>query len=261
MDVLGAIPQSNLAEGVAAPLLEGDPSPAVSAPAPIFSKKRAQTQRRLYDEAVRMLWSSYQLASAERGIRSLLVTSAMPEEGKTTITTRLAAINATHGRRTLLIDADLRRPSAHRQTQVTLCPGLAEVSRGESSWRNAVVQSGLEPQLDVLPAGVASARSCDEMMQLLPRILAEAAADYDLILVDGPPLLAFADPLHMASAVDGVLVVVCAEKTNRRAIGLMLQTLKRVRANLIGIALNRVANAPDKSSYAYRYYGNDANAA
>ena len=261
VDVLGAIPQSNLGEIVTAPLIEGEKPTVVRRSAALPTNKRSVAQRRLYDEAVRKLWSSYQLASAERNIRSLLVTSAMPEEGKTTITTRLAAINATHGRRTLLIDADLRRPSAHRHTQVTLCPGLAEVSRGESTWRNAVVQSGLEPQLDVLPAGAASARSCDEIMQLLPRILAEAGKEYDLILVDGPPLLAFADPLHMASAVDGVLVVVCAEKTNRRAVGLMLQTLKRVRANLIGVALNRVVSPADKSNYAYRYYGNDANAA
>ena len=124
-----------------------------------------------------------------------------------------------------------------------------------------MVQSGLHPLLDVLPAGAASARSYDDIAHLLPRILAEAGADYDLVLVDGPPLLSFADPMHMASVVDGVLVVVSAEKTSRRSVALMLQTLKRVRANLVGIALNRVELASDAGAYGYKYYNDDANAA
>lgn len=264
VDVLGSIPRCNLTEQPTTPLLEGD---AITTPitlpvgTPALTKKRSMVQRRIYDEAVRMLWSSFQLASVERGIRTMLVTSAIPEEGKTTLTTRLALIHATHGRRTLLIDADLRRPSAHRHVHVALCPGLAEVSRSETTWRAAVVSSNLHPQLDILPAGAASARSCDDIAQLLPRLLMEAGSEYDLILVDGPPLLAFADPLHMACAVDGVLVVVCAEKTNSRTLALTLQTLKRVRAHLVGVALNRVAPPSKSSDYAYRYYNERIEAA
>ena len=268
--VLGAVPVCNLAEPSEPTLIEASGQEksrqAFAAPVSIFSKKRQLHQRRLYDEAVRMLWSGFQLAGSEsaggaRGVRSLLVTSAMPGEGKTTLTAKLATIHAMHNRRALLIDADLRRPTAHRHTHVPLCPGLAEVSRGEHTWRDAVVQSGLNPMLDVLPAGAASARSYDDIAHLLPRILAEAGADYDLVLVDGPPLLSFADPMHMASAVDGVLVVVSADKTTRRAVASMLLTLKRVRANLIGIALNRVATPSEAATYGYKYANDDANAA
>ena len=261
-EVLGVLPKCDLpAESFVPATEEWLPKPIVQVPktgfsAPVFSSKRQQAQRALYEEAVRMMWSSFQLATVERGIHSLLITSAMPEEGKTTLTTRLALVHAGHDRRTLLIDADLRRPSAHRYTHVPMCPGLAEAVRGDDTWRAFVVQSSLHSQLDVLPAGALSARSCDDLSQMLPRILAEAECEYDLILVDGPPLLAFADPLHMASAVDGVIVVVCAEKTSRKAIGLMLQTLKRVRANLLGVALNRVSEAGTSTSYSYRDYTN-----
>ena len=266
-EVLGVLPRCDMTADTFLALDAGAtmPQPIIQVPKsplrPVFTSKRQSAQRGLYEEAVRMMWSSFQLATVEQGIHSLLITSAMPEEGKTTLTTRLAMVHAAHDRRTLLIDADLRRPSAHRYAHVPMCPGLAEVVRGDDSWRAYVVQSDLHPQLDVLPAGAVSARSCDDLAQVLPRILAEAEADYDLILVDGPPLLAFADPLHMASAVDGVIVVVCAEKTSRKAISLMLQTLKRVRANLIGVALNRVTDSGTSTSYAYRDYTNRAEAA
>ncbi len=267
-EVLGVLPHAELTSDSFLALADsGDPKTnIVAVPKPLFSlpasqAKRQESQRALYGEAVRMLWSSFQLATTGRGVKSLLVTSAMPEEGKTTLATRLAMVHAGHGRRTLLIDADLRRPSAHRYAHVPMCPGLSEAMRGNDFWRAYVVSSGLHPQLDVLPAGAISSRSCDDLSQMLPRLIAEAQEDYDLILVDGPPLLAFADPLHMASAVDGVLLVVCADKTTRKALNVTLRTLKRVRANLIGVTLNQVKQTETSASYSYRDYSSRPEAA
>ena len=269
-EVLGVLPKCELTsdsfltmgdDGEATTSIVAVPKPIFSMPTPTPHEKRQEAQRALYSEAVRMLWSSVQLATRDRGVRSLLVTSALPEEGKTTLATRLAVVHANHQRRTLLIDADLRRPSAHRYAHVKMCPGLSETMRGEDYWRAFVVRSALNPQLDVLPAGAASARSCDDLSQILPRIMAEAQEDYDLVLIDGPPLLAFADPLHMASSVDGVILVVCAEKTTREALNLTLQTLKRVRANLIGVTLNQVRQTENVASYSYSDYSSRPEAA
>ncbi len=267
-EVLGVLPHCELtSESFLALADTGGMKPSIVAvPKPIFSipasaSKRKDAERALYSEAVRMLWSSFQLATRDRGVKSLLVTSAQPEEGKTTMATRLALVNASHNRRTLLIDADLRRPSAHRYAHVPMCPGLADAMRGKDYWRAFVVESGLHSQLDVLPAGAVSGHSCDDLSHELPRIIAEAQADYDLILIDGPPLLAFADPLHMATSVDGVLLVVCADKTTRKSLNLTLRTLKRVRANLIGVALNQVKQTDTSASYSYRDYSSRPEAA
>jgi capsular exopolysaccharide synthesis family protein len=214
-----------------------------------ISSSRQKLQKQAFDESIRMLWSSFQLANPQHCVRSLMMTSAMPEEGKTTLTTRLALENANHKRRTLLIDADLRRPSAHRHAGVPMSPGLANAVRHEADWRQFVTPSGLHVNLDVLPAGVALPESYTELAAVLPKLLAEAQTDYDLVLVDAAPLLAFAEPLHIASTVDGVIVVVCAEKTSRRAVSSMLHVLKRVRANVVGIVLNRANSDVGGTSY------------
>jgi capsular exopolysaccharide synthesis family protein len=205
-----------------------------------------------YEESIRTLRNSILLADFERRLRSLLVTSAAPGEGKSTIAAHLALAHAAQGRRTLLIDGDLRRPSVHRRFGVASSPGLSSLLVGEIFWRGAVVPSGVHPQLDLLPAGPPSRRASDLMGTSLRDLLEEAGRLYDLILVDGPPLLGFAEPLEMATAVDGVLVVARAGETSRKAVRAVLTTLRRVRAEVTGVVLNEVRS---DLSDGYSYYG------
>jgi polysaccharide biosynthesis transport protein len=104
----------------------------------------------------------------------------------------------------------------------------------------------------VLPAGTASRRASDLIGSMMIDILDEAEKEYDLIFVDAPPLLGFAEALQIAKAVDGVVVMARAGQTSRRAVASVLATLKRLRANTIGLVLNEV----DKNStHGYYYYG------
>jgi capsular exopolysaccharide synthesis family protein len=273
VDVLGVIPQIvSKPKLLSAPIearsniqttSEVAPTPggevAIS-PSPLYvlpNEKMTRIRLRQYEESLRMLWSSFQLSSEDNSIKSMMITSAMPEEGKTTITMQIAAIHAMHGRKTLVIDADLRRPGAHRLANVVLTPGLGDVVQSKEDWQDYVVPSAGHPNLYILPAGTASARSCDEIVRLLPRLFAEAERDYDLILVDAPPLLSFSESLHIASSVDGVMVVVCADRTRRHSLGTVLNTLKRLRANTIGVAINKIEVNQQPDSYKYlQYYGN-----
>jgi capsular exopolysaccharide synthesis family protein len=207
-----------------------------------------------YEESIRTLRNSILLADFERRLRSLLVTSAAPGEGKSTIAAHLALAHAAQGRRTLLIDGDLRRPSVHRRFGVASSPGLSSLLVGEIFWRGAVVPSGVHPQLDLLPAGPPSRRASDLMGTSLRDLLEEAGRLYDLILVDGPPLLGFAEPLEMATAVDGVLVVARAGETSRKAVGSVLTALRRLRAEVVGLVLNEVHKELSESYYYYGYY-------
>jgi succinoglycan biosynthesis transport protein ExoP len=207
-----------------------------------------------YEESVRRLWSSFKLSNASGTFHSLMVTSGMPGEGKTTVSIQLALANARHDLKTLLIDADLRRPSTHRNLGLSMTPGFADALADVGKWRNSVRQSELDPNLYVLTAGTAREGSLDKLGRTLPELLSLAEREFDLIIVDSPPLLAFAEPLHMATAVDGVLVIACADKTSRSALYSVLRTLQRLRSNVVGITLNQVQGGQNAGYYDYRQY-------
>jgi capsular exopolysaccharide synthesis family protein len=206
-----------------------------------------------YEEAIRTLRNSILLTDFDRRLRSILLTSASPSEGKSTVAAHLAATHASQQKRTLLIDGDLRRPSVHRLYQVPNTIGLSNVLLQQISWRDAVIRIDSPQGLDVLPAGPATRRASDLIGMGLADLIEEATREYDLVVLDAPPLLGFAEPLQMATAVDGVIVVARAGDTSRKALGTVIGTLKRLRANLVGVVLNEVHR--EVSAGYYYYYG------
>jgi capsular exopolysaccharide synthesis family protein len=208
-----------------------------------------------FDEAIRTLRDSILLSDPIRRPHTLLVTSAVPREGKTTTSTRLAVAHSLQMRKTLLIDADLRRPGVHDRFGLKNEIGLSSVVHGKSEWRQAVQRVEDYPDLAILPAGPASRRAADRVGAVLEEVLEEARQEYDLIIVDSPPLLGFAEPLQMAAIVDGVVVVTLAGQTSRTAVASVLSNLKRLKANVIGVALNEVREDMSDRYYYYGYYG------
>ncbi len=226
--------------------------------------KKAQTHSNLppvsgyegissYEEAIRTLRHSILLPDFDRTVKSLLITSATPGEGKTTAVIHLAIAHAEQGKKTLIIDADLRRPTVHKKLNLSGSPGLSNVLLGELSWKDTVARTEHWPGLDILPAGMASRRASDLVGSMMVDILDEAVKEYDLIFVDAPPLLGFAEAMQVATAVDGVVVMARAGQTSRKAVSTVLATLTRLRANVMGIVLNEV----DKNSSHGYYYYND----
>ena len=209
-----------------------------------------------YEEAIRTLRNSILLTDFDQRLRTILVTSAAPSEGKSTIAIHLAIAHAQQRRRTLIIDGDLRRPSVHKRFGVQATVGLSDAVVGRGNWREAVVRLSELEDLHVLPAGRNSARRAADFIGTgLDGILDEAAREYDLVIIDAPPLLGFPEPLQMAAMVDGVVVVTKAAQTSRRAVASVLQTLARLRANVIGLVLNEVTReTSDKYYYYYSYY-------
>ncbi len=206
-----------------------------------------------YREAVRALRNSIFLVDFDRRIQSLLITSGSPGEGKSTVAAHLAITHAAQHQRTLLIDGDLRRPSLHKRFQVSGAMGLSTVLLSGMPWRDAVLRPAGTMQLDILPAGPPSHRAAGLLGQCLAQLLDEAATEYDLVVLDAAPLLGFADPLEMAAAVDGVVVVTRAGQTTRKAVAGVLAALTRLRANTLGIVLNEVRQDTSES---YSYYSN-----
>jgi capsular exopolysaccharide synthesis family protein len=207
-----------------------------------------------YEEAIRTLRHSILLPDLDRSVKSLLITSATPGEGKSTAIIHLAIAHAEQGKKTLIIDADLRRPSIHKKLNLNGSLGLSNVLLGEFRWKETIVKNEQWPDLDVVPSGTASRRASDLVGSMMMDILDEASKEYDLILVDAPPLLGFAEAMQVAKSVDGVVVMARAGQTSRRAVATVLATLKRLRANIIGLVLNEVDRGSTNDYYYYSDY-------
>jgi succinoglycan biosynthesis transport protein ExoP len=219
------------------------------------TKGSASGSLTLFEESMRTLHSSILLSDLDHSIRSLLVTSTAPGEGKSTTAAYLAISNAEQGHSTLLIDGDLRRPSIHRIFGVSATVGLSSVLLEQTPWKQAVAKLESHPNLDILPAGPSSRRAPDLVARGLEAVVEEAGREYSMIVIDSPPFLNFAEPLRMSTIVDGVLLVTVAGQTNRQAVASVVATLKRVRANMVGLVLNKVTKDLTEHYHYYGYYG------
>jgi capsular exopolysaccharide synthesis family protein len=218
--------------------------------------KAADRRFSTYEEAIRTIRNSILLTDFDRRIKSLLFTSATASEGKSTTAAHVAAAHAEQGNRTLLVDCDLRRPSQHRIFGLAQGAGLSNVLNGEMGWRDAIVKpaaSGLP--LDLITAGPPSRRAADRIGTLLGEFMEEMAKEYDLIVLDAPPLLGFAESLQLAASADGVVVLTRAGETSRKAVAAALSTLAHLRAKVIGLVLNQVKKHHSDHYYYYGYYG------
>lgn len=210
-----------------------------------------------FDEAVRTIRNSILLTDFDRRLRTILLTSASPSEGKSTVAAYLALVHAEQGHRTLLIDGDMRRPSVHKFFDIANTTGLSRVLAKEANWKDVIVKPKADVELYVLPSGPATRRAPDLIGPGLPLLLDEAREAFDLIILDAPPLLGFPEPLQMAASADGVLIVTRAGQTDRKAVAVVLSTLNELRANVIGVVLNEVRKDLSSSYYyyGYGYYG------
>jgi capsular exopolysaccharide synthesis family protein len=213
-----------------------------------------------YEEAIRMLRNSVLLSNFDSRLRSVLFTSAAPGEGKTTTAIHLAIAHAEQGKRTLLIDADLRRPTIHKKLGINSEIGLSSVLTGEAKCFEAITPIDGVPNLDVLTAGPSSRRAADVIGAGMADLLDELASKYDLTIIDAPPMLGFAEPMQLARTTDGVVVVAVSGETNRKAIAAVVSTLQRLRANVLGLVLNRMTKEGGNGYYYYysrydKYYG------
>ncbi len=222
----------------------------------VGTSPRNDRQISTYDEAIRTLRSSILLTDFDRRLRTLLFSSATASEGKSTTAAHLAYTHAEQKKRTLLIDCDLRRPSQH---QIFGLPasrlGLSNVINGEMTWQKALLTMETNPYLDVLTSGPPSRRAADLVGPSMPDLLEEMTKIYDLIILDGPPLLGFSETMQVASAADGVVVITQAGETSRKAVGTAVTTLRQLRANLVGLVLNQVKERHSDHYYYYGYYG------
>jgi capsular exopolysaccharide synthesis family protein len=252
-DVIGTMPIDRLSAQLPKRLATVPTAAIVAKEAANGSRKGYGRSASDFEEAVRTIRNTILLSDFEGRLRSIVVTSAAPGEGKSTIAAHLAIANADRGKKTLLVDGDLRRPSMHSKFGLTPREGLSNVLTGELAWRDVILPIEGRPNLSLLPAGLGSHRAADLIGPRLATLLDEFAKEFDLVILDSPPLLGFAECLQMATAADGVLIISQAGETRRKAVAEVISMLDRLRANIVGVVLNQVGQ--DTFADSYSYYG------
>jgi capsular exopolysaccharide synthesis family protein len=205
-------------------------------------------------EAFRLLRTNLEFAGVDRPIRRLLVTSAGPSEGKTTVAVNLAAIMAQGGKRVVLVDADMRRPKVHRFLGLSNKVGLSDLFRGAVAFRMVTQQIEEVDTVSVLTSGSLPPNPTELLGSArMEQILQEAEKDADIVIIDSPPSLV-ADVQVLAGKVDGVVMVVHPGHTQEDGAVATLEMLNRAGARTLGVVLNRIPR--DRADYygGYRHY-------
>lgn len=200
-------------------------------------------------EAYRTLRTSIQFLGLDRDLKTILITSAGPNEGKSTTLANLAVTFAEAGRDVIAVDCDLRRPSLHTLFDVPNDRGLTTAISDEIPLSEVLISTSV-PHLRVLPSGIVPPNPSEILgSQRMDRVIAGLRDLADIVLFDAPPTIAVTDAAVLGVKVDGVLLVVSAGKTKRdhavRAKGL----LEKVNAKVLGVVLNNVKF--DGSLYQY----------
>jgi len=208
-----------------------------------------------FDEGVRHLRGYLMLSEQSNAPKSVLITSALPGEGKSTLALSLAMAHAEQGKRTLLIDADLRQPAIERLVRLDPDAGLAEVLAHRSHWSSATRSVPGRPNLSVLGSGLPLPLALALIGPQMRGILDQATLDFDLVVLDSPPLLGCAETLELAAAADLAVLAVRSGQTPMKSLAVAVETLRRVSVPIAGIVLNESAIATDATHKAYaRYY-------
>ncbi len=219
------------------------------------SPKSYYTTGSLFLESFRSLYTNIRLLSPDDEIRSIVISSSMPSEGKSTVSVNLAQAAAALGKRVLLVDGDLRRPKIHTQLQISNALGMSNLITSDLSVDKVIQRSQIEPTLSILTAGqvppdptrLLSSQKMQSLMQLFQET-------YDLVIYDTPPLIGIVDAKIIASETDGMIMVVGLDKTKSSTLTQALELLSNSPIVIFGIIANGSKDYAASLSNTYKLY-------
>ena len=205
-------------------------------------------------EAYRSLRTSM-LFSSDKEIKSILVSSAGPGEGKTTTVANLAITYANLGKNTLLVDTDLRRPVVHKVFNLEREPGVTNYLSGQTHDHKSLVQQTEIENLSIITSGVIPPNPSEMLgSNRMIDFVKSLENEYDMILFDSPPLVAVTDANMISKEIDRIVLVIKVGQTDKKAFHHTIVNLKNIVAPLGGIIMNAVTNKSSYGSYYYYYY-------
>jgi capsular exopolysaccharide synthesis family protein len=205
-------------------------------------------------ECCRSLRTNVMFSAADRTLKTIVVTSANPREGKTTSVMYLGTTMAQTGQKVLLVDTDMRRPRLHTSTSVPRNTGLSNLILGDQEFDDVIKATEID-NLFVLPCGPLPPNPAELLMgKRFEHVLEELQKRFDRIILDSPPVQAVTDAVILSQQADGVIFVVRAGKTLRDEIKRSVKQIRDVSGHVFGVLVNEF-DATDRSGYYYNYYG------
>ena len=235
----------------------------------IAAKRLALTSSREVFELVTQVRPQSQMAESYRALRTslllsnlgappkvIMVTSARPQEGKTTTSINSAIVLAQKGVRVLLVDADLRRPSVHKTLGMGPRSGLSNVLTGNATLEQAITVSPILPNLFILPAGSPPPNPAELLASANMRdVLNELREQFDHVVIDTPPTLSVTDAVVLSPRMDAIILVIRSGQTTKQALRRARDILMQVNAKVTGVLLNAVDLTSPDYYYYYEYQG------
>jgi succinoglycan biosynthesis transport protein ExoP len=216
----------------------------------------AEHPRSPISEAFRTLRTNLDFAAIGRPLRTILITSAAPTEGKTTVAVNLAAAMVQGERKVALVDADLRRPKIHGYFNIHNRSGLTDLIRQPNGYQG-VVKSWGQSMVTIIPSGSLPPNPAELLgSERMNHILEKLEEKHDVVLVDSPPFIV-TDPIILSAKVDGVILVIEPGKTRIDAAQAVLEQLQRAEARVLGVVLNPVSSKDAHYYGKYHYYTQD----
>lgn len=205
----------------------------------------------LLAEAYRGLRTSLEYSSVDKKLKTIVVTSSNPGEGKSTVSTNLAFVLSQGGKKVVIIDADLRKPTIHKKLKLDNTEGLTDLLIGKRNINQ--VSKAVDENINIITAGkktpnpaeMVSSKAMEELIQFLKE-------EYDYVIIDTPPVRNIGDGVILAAKADGVILVVRAGQTKSGDIVKGYKELEKVKANIVGSVLNAIEKRRD--GYYYYYY-------
>ncbi|MEH7383518.1 CpsD/CapB family tyrosine-protein kinase [Bacillus sp. JJ1533] len=202
-------------------------------------------------EQYRTIRTNIQFSTVDEEVQTIMVTSSGPGEGKSTTTNNIAVVFAQQGKRVLLVDADLRKPTAHYSFRIDNTTGLTNVLTRQDKLEHAIRVTDQE-DLYVLPSGPIPPNPAELLgSRAMDHFLKEVKDLFDVIVFDTPPVLAVTDGQVLANKVDGVVMVVSSGKTETDAAIKAKETLTNSKAKLLGVVLNNIKRSEGQYYYYY----------
>lgn len=204
-------------------------------------------------EAYRTLRTNIQFSNIDKNIKTIVITSSGPSEGKSTVISNYAVTLAQNGKKVLIIDADLRKPTGHKIFNVSNIAGLTSVLTDDFAYEKAIDKTDIE-NLHILSSGPIPPNPSEVLgSNKMKSFLDSVREDYDMILIDAPPVGFVTDAAILSTIVDGTILVCAVGQAVKNAASNAKILLDKVNANILGVVLNKIP-VNDNGYYKYLYY-------
>lgn len=206
-----------------------------------------------YEEAIRTLRTNIQFSAVDKKIKKILITSSVPNEGKTTVSINLAKSFAKNNFKVLLIDCDLRNPSVNKELKIENNVGLTNVLLKKRDLASAIMKDYDEKNLDILLSGPIPPNPSEILSSnAMKNIIKELEEKYDYIIIDTPPAGIITDAAILSTISDGVIFVARENYTKKEQIGAAIESIYKVGGRFIGVVMTFAKNENSKYGGYYK---------